>query len=98
MLPAGTQWILDGTERIQSGDLMRVRESDRDAYGEWQSADHLVGTQLSLFTGWYSRDMQFCRPANSAPEQPPTATTDRGSKPCRTRSCSSVQGDGVVMA
>ena len=84
MLPEGTQWILDGTERIQPGDLMRVRDDEHSDYGPWQSADNLVNTQVKLFTGWHYRDMQFCRPAKSAPEQPPTPTPDRGSKYHRT--------------
>ena len=84
MLPEGTQWILDGTERIQPGDLMRVRVDEHSAYGPWQSADHLGNTIVGLFTGWLSRDMQFCRPVQASPEQPPATTPDRGSKYHRT--------------
>ena len=84
MLPKGYQWILDGTERIQPGDLMRVRENECSAYSPWQSADDLVNTQVRLFAGWHSRDFQFCRPTKPAPEQPPAPTPDRGSKYHRT--------------
>ena len=84
MLPEGYQWITDETERIQPGDMMRVRDNEHTAYGPWQSADHLVNTQVRLFAGWLSRDMQFCRPAKSTPEQPPAPTPDRGSKYHRT--------------
>lgn len=84
MLPEGTQWITDETERIQPGDLMRVRDDERSHYGPWQSADHLGGSQVGHFPAWHSRDLQFCRPvqpaAKPAPEQPPTATTDRGER------------------
>lgn len=84
MLPEGYQWILDGTERIQPGDMMRVRDNEYRTYGPWQSADHLVNTQVRLFTGWHLRDFQFCRPAQAATKQSPTPTTDRGSKYHRT--------------
>ena len=84
MLPKGYQWITDGTERIQPGDLMRVRDDEHSDYSPWQSADHLGNTIVSLFAGWHSRDFQFCRLAKPAPEQPPAPTPDRGSKYHRT--------------
>lgn len=88
MLPEGTQWITNETERIQPGDLMRVRDDERSHYGPWQSADHLGATQVGHFPAWHSRDLQFCRPvqpaAKPAPEQPPAPTPDRGSKYHRT--------------
>ena len=88
MLPEGFQWITDENERIQSSDLMRVREDEHSDYGSWQSADNLGNTIVGHFPAWHSRDLQFCRPvqpaAKLAPEQPPTATTDRGSKYHRT--------------
>ena len=88
MLPEGYKWILDGTERIQPGDLMRVRDDEHSAYGPWQSADHLGNTQVRLFCGWHSRDFQFCRPVRPAAKpttgQPQAPTTDRGNKYHRT--------------
>ena len=84
MLSEGYQWITDETERIQPGDLMRVRDDEHSDYGPWQSADHLSNTEVRLFTGWHSRDFQFCRPTKPAPEQPPAPTPDRGSKYHRT--------------
>ena len=84
MLPKGAQWILDGTEKIQPSDLMRVRENEHSDYGPWQSADHLGNTEVRLFAGWHSRDFQFCRPVQATPEQPPATTPDRGGKYHRT--------------
>ena len=84
MLPEGFQWITDETERIQPGDMMRVRDNEHAPYGPWRSADGLSNTQVRLFTGWHSRDFQFCRPAQAVIEQPPTPTPDRGSKYHRT--------------
>lgn len=84
MLPEGYQWITDETERIQPGDLMRLRDDEHSDYGPWQSADHLSNTQVRLFCGWHFRDMQFCRPAQAAAEQSPATTPDRGSKYHRT--------------
>ena len=84
MLPEGYQWILDGMERIQPGDLMRLRDDEHSEYGPWQAADNLVNTQVKLFTSWHYRDMQFCRPTKPAAEQSPTPTLDRGSKYHRT--------------
>ena len=84
MLPEGYQWILDGMERIQPGDLMRLRDDEHSDYGSWQSADHLGNTEVRLFAGWHSRDFQFCRPVQATPEQSPNPTPDRGSKYHRT--------------
>ena len=88
MLPEGAQWILDPTERIQRGDLYRVREDSHSDYCDWRPADHYVGTQAGDWAACYTRDMQFCRPARPAvepaPEQPPAPTTDRGERYRRT--------------
>ena len=84
MLPKGYQLILDGTERIQPGDLMRVRDDEHSAYSSWHPADDLANTQVGLFAGWHSRKFQFCRPAKPTAEQPRAQTTDRGSKYHRT--------------
>jgi hypothetical protein len=88
MLPEGAQWILDGTERIQPGDLYRVREDSHSDYCEWRAADHYAGGKAGFFAAWRGRDIQFCRPAKPAvalaPKQPPTPTPDRGSKYHRT--------------
>ena len=84
MLPEGYQWITDETERIQPGDMMRVREDEHTPYGPWHSADPLGNTEVRLFTGWHSRDFQFCRPVQAVTEQPLAPTTDRGSKYHRT--------------
>jgi hypothetical protein len=88
MLPKHAQWILDGMKRIQPGDLMRVRNDEHSEYSAWESADPYGGTRVSDFPAWHSRDLQFCRPVQPAvalaPEQPPTPTTDRGSKYHRT--------------
>ena len=87
-MPEGAQWILDPTERIQRGDLYRVREDSHHDYSDWRSADHYVGTQAGDWAACYTRDMQFCRPAKPAveptPEQAPAPTPDRGSKYHRT--------------
>ena len=66
MLPEGAQWILDGAERIQPGDLYRVREDSRSDYCDWKSADHHAGTPLGHFPAWHSRGLQFCRPVRPA--------------------------------
>lgn len=88
MVPEGSQWITDKTEKIQPGDLYRVREDSHSEYSAWLPADHLVGTEVGHFADWHSRDIQFCRPArpavDPASEQPPAPTTDRGSKYHRT--------------
>ena len=84
MLPEGYQLITDETERIQPGDLTRVRDNEHSAYSPWRSADGLSNTQVRLFTGWHSRDMQFCRPTKPTPEQSPTPSPDRGNKYHRT--------------
>lgn len=87
MLPEGYQWITDETERIQPGDLMRVRDDERSEYGPWQPAGQLAGSEAGYFAAWHSRDIQFCRPVRPAeeqPEQPPAQTPDRGSKYHRT--------------
>ena len=84
MLPEGYQWILDGMERIQPGDMMRVRDDEHSAYSSWQSADHLVGKLVRYFPTWHFHNLQFCRPAQPAPKQPLAFTTDRGSKYHRT--------------
>ena len=83
MAPEGSQWITDPTEKIQPGDLYRVREDSHSDYCQWQSADHLAGTEVGHFVGWKSRNTQFCRPAKPAANQP-TPTPDRGSKYHRT--------------
>jgi hypothetical protein len=80
----GDEWITDPTAIIQRGDLYRVREDSHSDYCEWQSADHYVGTEAGYFAAFHSRDIQFCRPAKPAPEQPPAPTPDRGSKYHRT--------------
>ena len=88
MVPEGAQWILDPTEKIQPGDLYRVRDDSRSDYCEWIPADHHAGTEVGYFAAWHSRDIQFRRPARPAakpaPEQPPVITPDRGSKYHRT--------------
>ena len=88
MLSEGAQWILDPTERIQRGDLYRVREDSHSDYCDWRPADHYVGTQAGDWAACYTRDMQFCRPAKPAvrpaAEQPPVTIPDRGSKYHRT--------------
>lgn len=78
MLPEGYQWILGETEKIQPGDLMRVRENEHSDYCLWQSADHLASKLVGHFPAWHFCDLQFCRPAQLAP------TPDRGSKYHRT--------------
>ena len=82
MVPKDSQWITDPTERIQPGDLYRVREDSHSDYCGWQSADHYAGTQAGYFAAWHSQDIQFCRPAKPAVE--PTPTIDRGNKYHRT--------------
>jgi hypothetical protein len=84
MTAGGDEWITDPFERIQPGDLYRVREDSHSDYCEWQSADHYVGTEAGYFAAFHSRDIQFCRPAKPAPEQPPAPTPDRGGKYHRT--------------
>ena len=84
MLPKDYQWILDGTERIQPGDMMRVLDHEYRTYGPWQSADHLAGKVVRHFPAWHFSDLQFCRPVQAAAEQPPATTPDRGSKYHRT--------------
>ena len=88
MLPEGYQWITDETERIQPGDLMRVRDDERSDYCEWRSADHYAGMEAGYFAAWHSRHIQFCRPVRPAvepaPEQSPAPTIDRGNKYHRT--------------
>ena len=88
MLPEGYEWITDGTERIQPGDLYRVREDSHSDYCEWRPADHYAGMHVGYFNAWHSRDIQFRRPARPAvepaPEQPPAPTTDRGERYRRT--------------
>ena len=87
-MPEGAQWILDGTERIQPGDLYRVREDSHSDYCEWRAADHYAGGKAGFFAAWRGRDIQFCRPAKPAvalaPEQPPAPITDRGDRYRRT--------------
>lgn len=84
----GDEWLTDPTERIQPGDLYRVREDSHSDYCDWRPADHYAGTEVGYFAAWHSRDIQFCRPARAAtqaaPEQPPAPTTNRGSKYHRT--------------
>ena len=87
MVPDGSQWITDPTERIQPGDLYRVREDSHSDYCDWRPADHYAGTEAGYFAAWHSRDIQFCRPpkpAAEALEQSPTPTPDRGNKYHRT--------------
>jgi hypothetical protein len=88
MTAGGDEWITDPFERIQPGDLYRVREDSHSDYCEWQSADHYEGTEVGYFEAWHRQDVQFCRPARPAvepaPKQPPAPTTDRGSKYHRT--------------
>ena len=73
MVPEGSQWITDKTEKIQSGDLYRVREDSHSDYCDWRPADHYAGTEVGYFAAWHSRDIQFCRAAmpaaQAAPEQ-----------------------------
>lgn len=69
MLPAGFQWITDENERIQSDDLMRVRDDEHGEYGEWVTVEHLAGTRLGDFAALHSRNIEFCRPVKPAPEQ-----------------------------
>ena len=83
MVPKDAQWITDPTERIQPGDLYRVREDSHSDYCDWRPADHYAGTEAGFFAAWHSRDIQFCRPARPAASQP-TPTTDRGNKYHRT--------------
>lgn len=71
MVPEGSQWIIDPTERLQPGDLYRVREDSRSDYCGWQSADHYAGTEVGYFAAWHSRDIQFCRPAKPAAQPAP---------------------------
>ena len=68
MVPKDAQWITDPTERIQPGDLYRVREDAHSDYCEWRPADHYAGTEAGYFAAWHSRDIQFCRPARPAAE------------------------------
>ena len=87
MVPKDAQWITDPTEKIQPGDLYRVREDAHSDYCQWQSADHFAGTEVGRFAGWNLRNTQFCRPpkpAAEALEQSPIPTPDRGSKYHRT--------------
>ena len=67
----GSQWITDPTERIQPGDLYRVREDSHSEYCDWRPADHYNGTEAGFFKAWHSQDMQFCRPAKPAAQAAP---------------------------
>lgn len=84
----GDEWITDPTEKIQPGDMFRVRDDPRSEYNAWLPADHLAGIEVGYFADWHRRDIQFCRPARPAvepaPEQSPAPTPDRGSKYHRT--------------
>ncbi len=88
MATSNDELITDETEKIQPGDLFRVRDDSRSEYGAWLPADHLAGTAVGYFADWQRRDIQFCRPTRPAvepaPEQSPTVTPDRGSKYHRT--------------
>ena len=66
MTAGGDEWITDPFERIQPGDLYRVREDSHSDYCEWQSADHYEGTEVGYFEAWHRQDVQFCRPARPA--------------------------------
>ena len=88
MVPEGSQWITDPADKIQPGDLCRVRQDRHSDYCEWRAADYYAGIEVGHFKAWHSRDMQFCRPAKPAvrpaAEQPPVTIPDRGSKYHRT--------------
>ena len=84
MLPEGYQWITDETERIQPGDLMRVRDDDRSEYREWVTTEHIMERAVGYFHDWHKQRIQFCRPVQAAPEQPPAPIPDRGNKYHRT--------------
>jgi len=60
-------WISNGSELVQSGDLVQLRGYDGE-WSEWWPADHLAGTRVDSFVGWHGGDVHFARvpPANIA--------------------------------
>lgn len=71
MAMGNIEWITDPAEKIQPGDLYRVRDDSHSDYSAWLPADHLAGTAVSYFAAWHSRDIQFCRPAKPAVQAAP---------------------------
>jgi hypothetical protein len=63
-------WLTDPAERVQCGDLVRLREDDGE-WSEWKSADHLAGSRADSFVQWYGVGVQFARvPKANIAEQP----------------------------